>query len=1108
MAATTRLPSGTVTFLFSMIEEASALREEQGDGLAETFAAHGGVLVDRDGDTLFFAFTSCVEAVASAVRAQRALGERSHAGIGIHTGEATLGDDGYVGPAVQRAARLAALARAGEVLLSETSAALAEHDLEAGATLRRRGPVRLPGFDRPEPVFRVAADGLREEAPARLQPPSATTADLLEREAELEQVHSHVAAAAAGAGRLVAIEGGAGIGKTRLLAEARAAGVDAGLTALGARGAELEHDFAFGIVRQLFEPLLTAVPAHERAELLDGPAAPAGRLFGVLEPSAAEDEGEGMSFAMLHGLYWLTANLALRRPVLLAVDDLHWADAPSLRWLAHLQRRLDGLPLLVLVATRPPSQSRDPQLLLSVVGDSAGAVLRPGALGPASVMELARRVFGADPEPAFVSACRNATGGNPLFLEALLETLRSQGVRPVAEDARRVTAVGPEPVSRVVGLRLSRVSTEAAGLARALAVLGGHAELRHAAALSRQTQDDAAAAAAELVRAEILQDRHPLEFTHPVVRAALYDELPSSERLTWHRRAAAVLAEAPNVEPEQIAAHVVEAEPDGDPFVVETLRRAADRALQRGSSEVAVDFLRRALEEPPIEGERREVLRALGLAERLVDNDSAIVHMREALYAPGGPEKDPRLAIELGRALQRANRNPEAIDILRYSRELVAGDREAVRSITAELIGSAWWDPEDLELAEEELAAVRETELGSSRAEHLLRAILSYAEARVGDDRNLAVRLAEEARHSGYLVEAGSRALYSLGYTFTVAGRTDETIALFGEASDSALRRGDYVLASGCVLFRSLAHLYDGSLAAASEDVARMSELAELQLAMPYHAAFGAWAEIERGDLAAAERLLDAAHLPGELPANGQVMYFHLIRGRLRLEQGRLEDAIRDLLALGEHSKALGHRNPAFMPWQPYAGLALHAAGRSDEAVAIVVDALDRARSWGAPHLTGLLLRTLGMLEGGRSGEKRLAEAVDALSRSRARLEHARALVALGSALRQDGRSVEAREHLRQGLEIAHRTGARALAEEARTELLAAGARPRGPTVTGVEALTPTERRVAELAAGTMTNKAIAQALFVTPKTVEVHLSNAYRKLEISSRRELAGALT
>jgi DNA-binding CsgD family transcriptional regulator len=157
--------------------------------------------------------------------------------------------------------------------------------------------------------------------------------------------------------------------------------------------------------------------------------------------------------------------------------------------------------------------------------------------------------------------------------------------------------------------------------------------------------------------------------------------------------------------------------------------------------------------------------------------------------------------------------------------------------------------------------------------------------------------------------------------------------------------------------------------------------------------------------------------------------------------------------------------------------------------------------------VTGLLLRTLGLVEGGSSGERLLHEAVDLLAGTRARLEHAKALVDLGAALRRGNRRSDSRDYLRAGLELANRLGAAGLEERARTELMAGGARPRRLTWTGVDALTPSERRVAELAADDLTNKEIAQALYVTPKTVEVHLSNAYRKLEISSRGELARAL-
>jgi DNA-binding CsgD family transcriptional regulator len=157
--------------------------------------------------------------------------------------------------------------------------------------------------------------------------------------------------------------------------------------------------------------------------------------------------------------------------------------------------------------------------------------------------------------------------------------------------------------------------------------------------------------------------------------------------------------------------------------------------------------------------------------------------------------------------------------------------------------------------------------------------------------------------------------------------------------------------------------------------------------------------------------------------------------------------------------------------------------------------------------MVGVTLRTLGVIEGGTSGLRLLEEAVEVLAPSSARLEHAKALVEYGAALRRANRRSDSREYLREGLEIAHRLGAAALREHAKIELAATGARPRRLSVSGFDSLTPSERRVVELAAQDMTNKQIAQNLFVTPKTVEVHLTNAYRKLGINSRRELAATI-
>src|SRR3954449_8819703 len=219
---------------------------------------------------------------------------------------------------------------------------------------------------------------------------------LLEREAELAALEAMLAAARLGDGRLVIVEGGAGIGKTRLLAEARALAAAADFEVLTARGGELEGEFAFGIVRQLFEARLAGAAGDERNELLSGAAGLSSSLFSST-PASSSGDGAESSFAVLHGLYWLAANFASRRPALLVVDDLHWADEPSLRWLVYLARRLEGLPLLLLVGTRPPAQADFPALVAELLADPSGVVIRPGGLGEESTAVLARSRLGAEP---------------------------------------------------------------------------------------------------------------------------------------------------------------------------------------------------------------------------------------------------------------------------------------------------------------------------------------------------------------------------------------------------------------------------------------------------------------------------------------------------------------------------------------------------------------------------------------------------------------------------------------------------------------------------------------------------------------------------------------
>jgi DNA-binding CsgD family transcriptional regulator len=271
-----------------------------------------------------------------------------------------------------------------------------------------------------------------------------------------------------------------------------------------------------------------------------------------------------------------------------------------------------------------------------------------------------------------------------------------------------------------------------------------------------------------------------------------------------------------------------------------------------------------------------------------------------------------------------------------------------------------------------------------------------------------------------------------------------------------------------------------------------------------YSHAFRAELALEKGDLAAAERCINESGLPDQIAPNGHLTFFQQARGRLRLEQHRIDDAIREFTTLGENIKALRIGNSAFYDWRPFLALALHAGDRRDEAVEVALEALDRARVWGAPQSIGVALRTLGLIEGGPSGEKLLRESVEVLESSQWRLECAKSLVELGAALRRGNHRTEAREFLRRGVDLAHRLGATGLEERAQTEIAATGARPRRLMLSGVESLTPSERRVAKVAAKGLTTRQIAEALFVSPKTVEFHLRHIYQKLDIASRGELA----
>jgi DNA-binding CsgD family transcriptional regulator len=932
--------------------------------------------------------------------------------------------------------------------------------------------------------------------------------DLLERDTEVATVANLIAAAPAG-GRVLAIEGPPGIGKTALMAEAKALGQEAGMQVLGARGSELERSFSYGVVRQLFEPFLASVGAEERADVLSGAATLAEPLF---DPELLVAEtGTDSSLATLHGLYWLAANLAARRPLLLAIDDLHWGDLPSLRWLAYLLPRMDGLAISVVVGLRPAEAGDDPALLNGIVSDPLATVIRPAPLSAEATARFLRETLSPGAEGAFCAACWEETGGNPLLLRELVHAIAVEGLAPTAANVPRLRELEARAGSRAVSLRLSRLAPEATALAQAVAVLGDDADPRHAAELAGLDEPAASEAAEALVRVDVLRSQQPLGFVHPLIRAAVYESLTPLERADCHERAARLLAAA-GAEPERVAAQLLRSSPAGNSDVVATLRLAACRAGTRGASETAVAYLRRALAEPPSDAEQADVLVELGSAETRVSGEAAVEHLQAARELIDDPIRSAEIALQLGRQLYLL-RGEESDAVLRGAMEELGGaDPELERLLQAGLITNDMFAPALHDHAVELLERVRRRPADTTFGEKFLLSLLAHHDARAGKSAVEVVPVARRALSYGTLVREDASGTAFIPPVIVLAmADLDEALLVYEDALAEARRRGSTLAFAAAKVFRLPALLWRGDLGEAEAEAREALALGQAwgSTARFYgHAsAFLADALMEQGRLDDAAAALDSVEFRESPLDSERVLFLRDSSARLRILRGDLAGGVERLLDAGRRFDDVGSRNPAFIAWRSPAAVALLQLGKRDEARRLATEELELARAWGAPRSLGAALRVAGLGEGGTDGVALFEEAVDVLGESPAKLEHAKARTELGAALRRANRRVAAREHLRRAVELATICGAASLAARAERELLATGARPRRVALSGVESLTPSERRVAEMAAEGPTNREIAQALFVTQRTVEVHLTSIYRKLAIRSRSQLADAL-
>ena len=923
---------------------------------------------------------------------------------------------------------------------------------------------------------------------------------LLDRTPELSAIDAALSSAVLGKGSTLLVEGVAGIGKTRLLLEARKRAADARMTVLSARAAEFEGGYAWGVVRQLFDPLLRA----DGGQLLRGDAA------ALAGPVLSHGSRPGMedAFSVLHGLYWLTVDVTQRAPLLLAVDDLHWADQPSLNFISHLVRRLDGLPLLLVLTVREPRSAtvQERVATASLAAEAGVNVLRPSALGATACAKLVRARLGADPAPAFLQACREATGGNPLLVNALLASLAAEGVRGCADEVPRLLRLAPDTVSRCVLLQLARMPPPALAAARAVAVLGTAATTGRAARLAGLDEDVCAEAVGALMAERLVEGDRALRFVHPLVRSAVYQELAPPLRQRWHQRAARML-DGEGARAEEVAIHLLAAGTSGDDWVVDRLRKAAEDACRRGAADVATLCLERALAEPPGPGIRGQVLLELGRVKTMQAPGSAVGYLTEALQLARDRPARATIALALAAALAICGRFAEAVGTLEAAiGESGSENSDLMTSLQAALLNAARWDLATRPVTRPLLDGIRARAAAGEELDPQLHANLAIELAAAGQDRERAVWHAREALGATpQLMSVPSAALPETITVLLFADLAREARQWAQTWLQLAQQRGWPLSAAVAGTVTALIALYGGQVSDAAAYGPEVTAGRNDEWVSTFAVAFLVPSMIERGEVDGARALLASRDLAGELGVTWPFNPVRHARGILHAAVGDHAAACRDQLTAGDLAERWGIHNPAMMPWRSAAAISLAVLGDRQEARRLCAEEIDLARRWGASRAIGVALRAAGVVE--RGNIEQLSEAVTVLRASPAPLELARALIDLGAAHRRAGARTRAREVLHEALDLAHSTGGIRLANLARQELVVAGGRPRRAAIRGRDALTPSELRIALLAAEGKTNRQIAQALFITQRTVENHLTSTYGKLDIRSPPGLRAAL-
>ncbi|MER5434612.1 LuxR family transcriptional regulator [Streptomyces sp. NPDC002588] len=908
------------------------------------------------------------------------------------------------------------------------------------------------------------------------------TGPLRERDDTQALLAAEVERARAGAGRLVLLRGATGTGRSAVLEAAAAHAAARGLRVLRARCSPEDFSVPFSAVLQLLGP----VP----------------EFTGEVAPGE-DDRGSAAR------LWRLLRSQTTEGPVLMAVDDVDLADDASRRWLLEAARRVDRLPLLIVATER--SQYDIDATPAGLTHALSPSLIRTHTLAPLTDDAAAELVRAAFPtaRPRWTADCLRAAAGSPLLLHALLDDLAGAPPAPAVPEACAALYPGSYPAA--VTWWLDRAGPATTEVARTLAALeradGAEtydSHFRLALLLADACDADPTRVSGwitAMTRLGLLRTdaSGTPRYAHPLLRDAVLAGWPVARRQDAYRTVAeAMLRRGDGAE--AVARQLLRSTPVGLPWALRVLRDAVTVAVREARPADAVNYLRRAIQEPLPDDLRQRLLTELGSLEYVcADTGAGIPRFTEALDLPAAPRDRVRTAIALGTALAGRGEVRTAVEMLSRLESGLTDQPDLARTLQT---ASALLSDQDQTVRQEAYRRLTETvELSPELVGASGRALLVRYAATAG-----AISAEEAMRRLRTLLEEPSDPLaepFLLGTAAAVAQWADEL--------DEAQRLVERGLAGQQA---SLLHPMKQALLDTRSDIAAARGQYETLVAQrpasrggPSNAdAHALIALVETSRIQEARRLADAFDLR-DTQDSWELNRFLYARGVLRFTEGDVPGALHDFLECGRRQSARAVLSPVITPWRTAAAECRLALGNPREALTLAEEELRLARVWNTPRTMGRALRVLGRAVRGRRGLELGAEAVRILRDSPAQEEFVTSLLAHGFQLTVTGERGRGRDHLREGAEHAERIGSTRLLAYADEALRTAGARRTTPTRTGSTALTASERRIAELAADGRTNIEIAELLHVARRTVETHLTSAYKKLGIRRRGELRGVL-